>query len=99
MARMLSTIQETIISRLQGVPWQALDPIRTDIALAIEETLKGTQAERVLDRWLRDRRGLSADGRRVAAEAVFGVALWRRRLFHHAGEEAGPEALLSAFLE
>ncbi|MEY2668574.1 MAG: hypothetical protein RJA59_1212, partial [Pseudomonadota bacterium] len=59
--------------------------------------LAGAAAERVLDRFLRSRRDLDGAGRQVAAEALFGVGLWRRRLRFHAGEDA-PPLLLLAFL-
>ncbi len=60
--------------------------------------LAGGAAERVLDRFLRSRRDLSPEARRVAAEAIFGVGLWRRRLRHHAGADAPPLLLLAALL-
>lgn len=60
--------------------------------------LGGAAAERVLDRFLRSRRDLSTDGRRTAAEAIFGVGLWRRRLRFHAGEDASPLLLLASLL-
>ena len=60
--------------------------------------LSGAAAERVLDRFLRSRRGLDADGRRAAAEAIFGVGLWRRRLRFHVGEDAPPLLLLASLL-
>ena len=60
--------------------------------------LDGAAAERVLDRFLRSRRDLSTDGRRAAAEAIFGVGLWRRRLRFHAGEDAPPLLLLASLL-
>jgi 16S rRNA (cytosine967-C5)-methyltransferase len=44
---------------------------------AIRRVLSGRPAERELDRFLR---GSDARSRAAAAEAVFGVALWRRRL-------------------
>ena len=37
-------------------------------------------------------------GRQAAAEAIFGVALWRRRLRFHAGEAAPPLLLLASLL-
>ncbi len=60
--------------------------------------LAGAAAERVLDRFLRSRRDLDAAGRQVAAEALFGVGLWRRRLRFHAGEGAPPLLLLASLL-
>ena len=60
--------------------------------------LSGAAAERVLDRFLRSRRDLPADARQAAAEAVFGVALWRLRLRFQAGEGAPPLHLLASLL-
>ena len=66
------------IARLAGIPWSAL---RADVALpAIARVLEGAAAEREVDRALRSNRGLSGDERSAAVEAIFGVALWRRRL-------------------
>ncbi len=60
--------------------------------------LSGSAAERVLDRFLRSHRDLTADGRQAVAESVFGVGLWRRRLRFHAGEDAPPLVLLASLL-
>jgi 16S rRNA (cytosine967-C5)-methyltransferase len=60
--------------------------------------LSGAAAERVLDRFLRSRRDLDAGGRQAAAEAIFGVGLWRRRLRFHAGDPAPPLLLLASLL-
>ncbi|MFT3838855.1 MAG: RsmB/NOP family class I SAM-dependent RNA methyltransferase [Myxococcaceae bacterium] len=65
--------------RLRTIPWAALEGLGPALAPAIDEVLLGRPAERVLDRLLR-RAKLEADQRRAAAEAVFGVGLWRRRL-------------------
>jgi 16S rRNA (cytosine967-C5)-methyltransferase len=60
--------------------------------------LSGAAAERVLDRFLRAHRDLTASARQAAAEAIFGVGLWRRRLRFHAGEDAPPLLLLASLL-
>lgn len=60
--------------------------------------LSGSAAERVLDRFLRSHRDLTAGGRQAVAEAIFGVGLWRRRLRFHAGEDAPPLVLLASML-
>ena len=71
------------IARLADIPWSAL---RAGLALpAIARVLEGAAAEREVDRALRSNRGLSGDERSAAVEAIFGVALWRRRLAWHAG--------------
>ncbi|HEX4382828.1 MAG TPA: RsmB/NOP family class I SAM-dependent RNA methyltransferase [Myxococcales bacterium] len=84
------------ISRLRVVPWHKL---RADLALpAIGRVLEGSAAERVIDRTLRTNRGLSRDERTALVEAIFGVALWRRRLQWHA-QSTEPAKLLSSLLE
>jgi len=66
---------------------------------ALSQVLSGNPAERVLDRTLRSHRLLSREQRQVLAEAVFNVALWRRRLaFHLGASEASGSELLCAFL-
>jgi 16S rRNA (cytosine967-C5)-methyltransferase len=83
------------ISRLRVVPWHAL---RADLALpAIARVLEGAAAEREIDRTLRANRGLSREERTALVEAIFGVALWRRRLAWHAGTTE-PSALLSTLM-
>jgi 16S rRNA (cytosine967-C5)-methyltransferase len=78
--------------RIAAVPWGAL---RRDLAAAaIERVLNGVPAEREIDRTLRAHRDLSRNERTALVEAIFGVALWRRRLawqgIHGRGE---PERL------
>jgi 16S rRNA (cytosine967-C5)-methyltransferase len=82
---------EGLLERLRGVPWEALPPAAVD---AVGRVLSGRPAERELDRFLR---GLSAQARAATAEAVFGVALWRRRL-SCAVPGGGARALLFVFL-
>jgi 16S rRNA (cytosine967-C5)-methyltransferase len=79
------------------VPWDALVEAG-DLGDALAAVLAGVPAERVLDRALRDRRGVSAQARQAVAEAVFGVGLWRRRLRHAIGDPAASPALLLAAL-
>jgi 16S rRNA (cytosine967-C5)-methyltransferase len=71
-------------ARLRAVPWHALHGLGPELEPPLSAVLSGHAAERVLDRFLRDHRGLSSEGRAAVAEAVFGVALWRRRLAWHA---------------
>ena len=75
--------------RLRGVPWEALIGLGPAVAEALGPVLAGGStprpAERAIDRFLRSWRGLSAAQRQAAVEAIFGVALWRRRLLCHAG--------------
>ena len=67
-------------ARLREVPWAAADGLSALLGPALAQVLAGTAAEHVLDRALRAHRDLTADQRRVTAEALFGVGLWRRRL-------------------
>ncbi len=71
------------MQRLREVPWEALDVAA--VLPAIARVLAGAPAERELERMLRGHRDFSREQRRAAAEAVFGVALWRRRLAWQAG--------------
>jgi len=66
--------------RVREVPWEKLDGLRDALAPAIDEVLAGTAAERVVDRFLRAHREFDEAQRKVSAEAIFGVGLWRRRL-------------------
>lgn len=66
--------------RLTTVPWQALSGLGPVLAPALGEILEGAPAERALDKLLRAHRDFSADQRKVCAESLFGVGLWRRRL-------------------
>lgn len=68
------------LARLASVPWRALDGLGPALQPPLERVLQGAAAERELDRLLRANRAFSADQRRVCAEALFGVGLWRRRL-------------------
>lgn len=77
----------SIASRLRAVPWEALDA--TAVAPALRAVLEGATAEREVDRVLRAHRGFSREQRRAAAEAIFGVALWRRRLAWQARISSG----------
>jgi 16S rRNA (cytosine967-C5)-methyltransferase len=83
------------VDRLRTVPWDAL---RADIALpAIASVLQGAPAEREVDRALRRHGELARDERTATVEAIFGVALWRRRLLWETGS-ASPANLLASLL-
>ena len=81
--------------RLAAVPWRALRA--AEVLPVLARVLSGARAEREIDRFLRDRRSFDADERAAAVEAIFGVALWRRRLLWQAGR-GDPRALLFALL-
>jgi 16S rRNA (cytosine967-C5)-methyltransferase len=72
-----------VSDRLRAVPWAALDAIAPLLDAPLREVLDGSAAERVLDRFLRAHRDFTPEQRAVAAESIFGVGLWRRRLRAH----------------
>lgn len=97
--------------RLRALPWAALRGLGAALDAPLAAVLAGEPAERVVDRVLRAHRHLEADQRRAVKEAIYGVAVWRRRLAWHAqgsspapvpgaGGEAGgsPRLLLAALL-
>lgn len=88
----------TAEDRLRTIAWEALAPLAGGLDGPLAEMLGGAAAERVLDRFLRARRGLDRAGRAAAAEALFGVGLWRRRLRHHLGDAPETPRLLLALL-
>ena len=81
--------------RLATVPWRALRIAQ--VLPVLGHVLSGAAAEREIDRFLRNRRAFDGDERAAAVEAIFGVALWRRRLLWHAAS-ADPRALLFVLL-
>jgi 16S rRNA (cytosine967-C5)-methyltransferase len=80
--------------RLRTVPFHGLAGLAPRLAGPLAEILAGAPAERVLDRVLRADRALDGVGRAAVAEALFGVALWRRRLRAQLGVPAAPPQLL-----
>lgn len=89
------------LARLAPLPWKALERVAADLDAPISAVLDGRAAERELDRFLRARRDLARDERAAAAEAIFGVGLWRRRLAWHlgaGGAGASPRHLLVALV-
>ncbi|MBE2253162.1 MAG: RsmB/NOP family class I SAM-dependent RNA methyltransferase [Myxococcus sp.] len=82
-------------ARLREVPWAALEGLASTLEPALARILSGAAADTELDRLLRANRHFSAHQRRVTAEALFGVGLWRRRLRAHAGPTASPLQLLA----
>ena len=96
------TARVTPFARLREVPWDALE---VDLVLrAIARVLQGEAAEREIDKLLRAHREWRREQRAAAVEAIFGVALWRRRLAWHAGlsarlfNQGGPRPLPSRSL-
>jgi 16S rRNA (cytosine967-C5)-methyltransferase len=87
--------------RVREVPWEKLQGLRELLAPAIDEVLGGAAAERVLDRFLRAHREFDEVQRKLSAEALFGVGLWRRRLRRICSPRGGAEGirLLDALVE
>jgi 16S rRNA (cytosine967-C5)-methyltransferase len=93
----LQALERAARDRLAHVDWSQLPEVRRQVLEALGPVLHGGDAARLLTVLLRSHPGWDAAHRAVAAEALFGVALWRRRLAFHAGSEA-PGALLTALL-
>ena len=93
----LQALERAARDRLAQIDWSQLPEVRRQVLEALGPVLHGGDAARLLTVLLRSHPGWDAAHRAVAAEALFGVALWRRRLAYHAGSEA-PGALLTALL-
>ncbi|MBL8950717.1 MAG: RsmB/NOP family class I SAM-dependent RNA methyltransferase [Myxococcaceae bacterium] len=74
---------------MRAIDWSPLDGL--DLREPVARVLDDQPAERVLDRFLRANRHFTAAQRKVCAEALFGVGLWRRRL-----AKQNPDDLLHA---
>ena len=83
--------------RLRAIDWSPLAAVRAPVIEALEPVLAGAEAARALTRLLRQQPTWTAPQRAAAAEALLGVALWRRRLRHHAPDDS-PDALLTALV-
>src|SRR6266851_1512945 len=84
------------MNRLREVPWEALEA--DAVAPAVAAVLAGATAEKEVERVLRAHRRFSREQRRAAVEAIFGVALWRRRLAWQASGSDIPEVLLACLI-
>jgi 16S rRNA (cytosine967-C5)-methyltransferase len=82
--------------RLREVPWAALAGIAPALDAPLAAVLANAPAERVVDRFLRAQRTLGSEQRLAVKEAIYGVAVWRRRLAWHAS--GAPRLLLAALL-
>ena len=84
------------MDRLRHIPWEAL---RAEVAVpSIARVLAGAAAEREVERALRGNPELDRAERAAVVEAIFGVALWRRRLRWEIGAGAPAGALLASLL-
>ncbi|HZW90938.1 MAG TPA: RsmB/NOP family class I SAM-dependent RNA methyltransferase [Myxococcaceae bacterium] len=93
----LQTLERAARDRLAQIDWSQLPEVRRQVLEALGPVLHGGDAARLLTVLMRSHPGWDAAHRAVAAEALFGVALWRRRLAYQAGSEA-PGALLTSLL-
>jgi 16S rRNA (cytosine967-C5)-methyltransferase len=85
--------------RLRDFPWGAWESLQPLLQEPIAQVLQNHAAERVVDKFLRAHRAFSRDQRHLAKEIIFGVSIYRRRLFHFMGLQAPPASLLQAFRE
>jgi 16S rRNA (cytosine967-C5)-methyltransferase len=83
--------------RLRAIDWAPLRAIRADLVDALGPVLAGAEAARALTHLLRRHPTWTASERNIAAEALFGVSLWRRRLQLHSCD-ASPAALLEVLV-
>ena len=83
--------------RLRSIDWSPLADVRSAVVESLEPVLAGAEAARALTRLLRQHPTWTAPQRAAAAEGLLGVALWRRRLRHHASD-GSPDALLESLI-
>jgi len=69
------------VDRLRSIPWDAGAPFYLDLGKILRWL--DPPAERIVDSFLRSHRAMTAAQRQAVAEAIFGCALWRRRLKWH----------------
>jgi len=93
----LPALERAARDRLGQIDWSQLPEVLRPLIDALAAVLHGAEAARQLTVLLRSHPGWDAGHRVVASEALFGVALWRRRLAHHAGAQS-PAALLASLL-
>ncbi len=93
----LPALERAARDRLAQLDWSELPEVRRQVVDALGPVLHGADAARQLTVLLRSHPGWDAHHRALASEALFGVALWRRRLAYHAGSES-PAALVAALL-
>jgi 16S rRNA (cytosine967-C5)-methyltransferase len=83
--------------RLRAIDWAPLDSVRADVVSALTRVLTGAVAARILTDLLRRHPTWTGPERAAAAEALLGVALWRRRL-EYEGSAVTSEALLDGLV-
>jgi 16S rRNA (cytosine967-C5)-methyltransferase len=85
-------------ARLRAVAWDPLRPLAAQLDGPLAAILAGAAADEALAAFLRARPALSGAARAAAAEAILGVALWRRRLRAQLGDDGAPPRHLLASL-
>ena len=80
MNQAVSIFPEQSLPRLAALPWSALEGLSASLPETIAQVLAGEPAAKALGALLRTHRHWISPQRQVAAEAIFGVSLWRRRL-------------------
>lgn len=83
--------------RLSSIDWSPLGRVHADVVDALGPVLAGADAARALTTLLRHHPNWSGPERLAVAEALLGVALWRRRLRYRAQEDS-PSALLDVLV-
>jgi 16S rRNA (cytosine967-C5)-methyltransferase len=72
---------DTSVERLRSIPWKAAAPFYPELGEIVG--LPDPPAEKIVERFLRTHPAMTASQRKAVAEAIFGCALWRRRLRWH----------------
>src|SRR5689334_8132032 len=80
---------DTSVERLRWIPWDAGASFYRDLGEIVGSL--DLPAERIVDGFLRTHRAMTAPQREAVAEAIFGCALWRRRLRWHLGQTGQPD--------
>ncbi len=92
-------MRSTAEDRVRAVPWDALRGLGPALDAPLAAVISGAAADATLAAFLRARRDLTAPARAAVAEAILGVALWRRRLVAQVGVgAAAPRHLLAALV-
>jgi 16S rRNA (cytosine967-C5)-methyltransferase len=76
-------LQDTSVERLRSIPWDAGARFYPDLGEILGSL--DLPAEKIVERFFRTHRVMTAPEREAVAEAIFGCALWRRRLKWHLG--------------
>jgi 16S rRNA (cytosine967-C5)-methyltransferase len=83
-------LRDASVERLRSIPWDAGAPFYLSLGEIVGSL--DLPAERIVEGFLRTHRAMTAPQREAVAEAIFGCALWRRRLIWHLGQTGQTEA-------